>query len=151
LGSEPSCSGLYAALTFHHARLETSGRHVLSTLHLEGPAAAKLTFAGFRCELDAHLEAEEAWVLPAFARVEPEASQAICADHAEIRVATDVVARSLDAPPVNEPAMYKLLELLQLHCRREETQLYRWAETGVGEPESRAVIQKIEMAELCEK
>src|SRR5438309_661450 len=119
LQSEANSSGLYAALTFHHARLETSGRHVLSTLHLEGPRAAKASFAKFRCELDAHLEAEEAWVLPGFARVDPESSQAICAGHAQIRKVSDAVARSLDAPPADEPAMHELLELLDLHCRRE--------------------------------
>jgi hypothetical protein len=149
LQSEANSSGLYAALTFHHARLETSGRHVLSALHLEGPRAAKASFAKFRCELDAHLEAEEAWVLPGFARVDPESSQAICAGHAQIRKVSDAVARSLEAPPADESAMHELLELLDLHCRREEHELYRWAETGIGESESRAVIQKIEMSELC--
>jgi hypothetical protein len=153
LGSQSSVSGLYAAMTFHHARLETSGRHVLSTLHLEGRAAAQRSFDAFRRELEAHLEAEERWVLPAFARVEPNASEDILTEHGQIREAAGAAERSFDdrtdgpgkAP--DERPMHELLELLCEHCRREESNLYRWSETAIGEPESRAVLQKIEAAE----
>jgi hypothetical protein len=150
LDAGTSTSGLYAALTFHHARLEASGRHVLSTLHLEGPNGARTSFAKFRRELDGHLEAEERWVLPAYGRIRPQAKEVICREHEQIRAMADRFARSLDQPPVDEVALHQLLELLNLHCRREEPELYRWAETAIGERESRAVIEKIETCEICD-
>ena len=150
LDAGTSTSGLYAALTFHHARLEASGRHLLSTLQLEGSKGARTCLAKFRCELDAHLEAEERWILPAYGRIRPQAKEVICREHEQIRAMADRFARSLDRPPVDEAALHQLLELLNLHCRREEPELYRWAETAIGEPESRAVIQKIETSEVCE-
>jgi hypothetical protein len=151
LDAGTSTSGLYAALTFHHARLEASGRHVLSTLHLEGPSGAKRSFVKFKRELDAHLEAEERWVLPAYGLIRPQAKEVICREHEQIRAMADRFARSLDTRRVDEPALCQLLELLGLHCRREEPELYRWAETAIGEPESRAVIQRIETSEFCEE
>ena len=149
LDAETNTSGLYAALMFHHARLEASGRHVLSTLHLEGRHGARTCFAQFKRELDAHLEAEEKWVLPAYGRIRPQAKEVICREHEQIRSVADRFARSLDTPPADEPALHQLLELLGLHCRREEPELYRWAETAIGEPDSLAVIQKIETSEIC--
>jgi hemerythrin len=148
LGAEPSSSGLYAALYFHHARLEASGRHVLSTLRLEGPAAARGAFKTFKCELEAHLEAEERWVLPGFARAEPEAYEAIREEHMLIRQMSESLTWSAATVASDERTLHELVDLLLAHCRREEQTLYRWAETAIGEPESRAVLQKIEAAEL---
>src|SRR5260221_13318252 len=62
----------------------------------------------------------------------------------------DRFARSPDRPPVDEAGLHNPLELLNLHCGREEPELYRWAETAIGEPESRAVIQKIETSAVRE-
>jgi hypothetical protein len=146
-GHEASSSGLYGALTFHHARLETLARHVLSTLHGEGRSAAQDSFSAFKREFDAHLEAEETWLLPAFSRANPAACEAIIAEHARLRIVTDLAAAALDTEKIDEQPMHQLLELLCEHCRREESELYRWAETSVDERASRAVLQKIESAE----
>src|SRR4051794_6095155 len=142
-----SSSGLYGALTFHHARVETSGRHALTTLRLEGIEAARPSFDAFRRELEGHLEAEERWMLPSFARFDPQACEAIRLEHARIRDGIARASRSLDARAADERPLHELLELLVLHCQREESELYRWAETAIGEEESRAVLQKIEIAE----
>jgi len=146
-----SCSsGLYAALTFHHARLEASARHVLSKLRLEGPAAARKSFESFKRELDAHLEAEEAWVLPAFARARPDACAAIRAEHARVRQAAEAFERSVEGEGA-ERALHELLDRLLYLCHLEERDLCKWTETEIGEAESRAVLQKIEQAELGER
>jgi Hemerythrin HHE cation binding domain len=150
-GSDPSTSGLYGALTFHHARLEASGRHALSMLQIEGSSGARASFRAFERELIAHFEAEETWVLPAFARARPQAYEAVRAEHAQLRSAVDAVARSFGANAADQRALHDLLERLLELWRREEGDLYRWAETAIGESDSRAVIQKIEAAELGEK
>jgi hemerythrin HHE cation binding domain-containing protein len=150
-GHEASSSGLYGALTFHHAQLETLARHALSMCHLEGGGAAQSTMSQFERELDAHLEAEERWLLPAFARTNPVACDAIMAEHARLRVACNLCAAALDAETIDERPIHVLLELLGDHCRREEAELYRWAETSIDEATSRAVIQKIEGAENVER
>jgi hypothetical protein len=135
-------------LIYHHARLEASGRHVVSTLQLEGPAAARTFFGAFKRELDAHLEAEETWVLPPFAGVRKQVYEAVCADHVEIRRAADLAEKSLDAGSTDDHPLHRLLALLEENCRREESDLYRWSETAIGEHDSRAVLQKIEAAEF---
>jgi hypothetical protein len=136
---------------FHHAVLETSLRHSLSTLHLEGAAAADPCFQAFRRELDAHLEAEETWLLPSYERVRPQAAETVRAQHAKLRSAAALAAEALAASAVDERPLYELDELLGQHCRSEESDLYRWSETAIGQQASRAVLQKIEAVELEEQ
>jgi hemerythrin superfamily protein len=143
-----SASGLQGALTFHHARLETIGRHALSTLRLEGPAAARASFDSFKRELDAHLEAEEAWILPPYRRRKRDVCDRIRTDHTELRCLADAVARGLESGARDEEPLRKLLELLAEHGRLEESDCYRWSESGIDEIASKSVLRKIEAAEL---
>jgi Hemerythrin HHE cation binding domain len=151
VGPDPNTSGLCAALSFHHARLETCGRHVLSMLQAHGSSGARASFGSFQRQVIGHLEAEETWLLPAFARARPQACETIRAEHARIRGALDALARSFDANAADHRALHDLLERLLEHGRREEGDLYRWAETAISESDSRAVIQKIEAVELGER
>jgi hypothetical protein len=137
-------------MTFHHARLEASLRHVLATLRLEGPAAAQSSFDTFRRELDAHLEAEERWLLPPFERAKPVAGEAVRAQHVLVRSGVARAASVLATRSADEKPFHELDELLARHCRDEEGDLYRFSETAIGEAESRAVLQKIEAVELTE-
>ena len=99
-------------MTFHHARLEASLRHALATLRLEGPAAAQSSFEAFRRELDAHLEAEERWLLPPFERVKPQAGEAVRAQHEMVRRGADKLAKALAVNSVDEKPFHELDELL---------------------------------------
>jgi hypothetical protein len=150
-GQIASSSGLYGALTFHHARLDASLRHVLATLRLEGPAAAKTTFATFRCELDAQLEAEEIWLLPPYERAKPRAAEAVRTQHVQVRSCAARAASSLDAKSRDDRPLQDLYDVLSFHCQCKESDLYRWCETAICEEASRAVLQKIEAEELREK
>jgi hemerythrin superfamily protein len=143
-----TASGLHAAMSYHHARLETAGRHALSTLRLEGPVAARHPFDGFKRELDAHLEAEETWILPLYRKGKPDDCSRIRSEHTELRCMADAVKRGLAAGDTDEEPLRKLLELLLDHCRLEESDCYRWAEEAIDEKASRAVLRSIEAAEL---
>jgi hypothetical protein len=147
---DPNTSGLCAALAFHNAKVEACGRHVLSRLQCDGSSGAVASFGSFERQIIAHLDAEEKWLLPAFARARPQACETIRAEHARIRGAVDAVARSFHANAADQRALHDLLERLLEQFRREEADLYCWAETAIGESDSRAVIQKIEAAELGE-
>jgi len=150
VGQEPSSSGLYGAMTFHHTHLEMLARHVISTFHGEGRSAAQTSFSAFKRQLDAHLDAEETWLLPPFERANPSAYDAILAEHARLRASTDLAAAALDTEQIDEHPLHRLVEILCELCHREEEGLYRWAETAIDAHASRAVIQKIEGARLPE-
>src|SRR6266542_2528974 len=96
-GSESTLSGLSAALTFDHARLETCGRHALSLLHCAEEDACRASWTIFRKRLFAHLEAEEKWILPEFEAARPDACAAVRAGHARIRHAMEKVGASLQS------------------------------------------------------
>jgi hypothetical protein len=120
-------------------------------LQAHGSSGARASFRSFERQIIAHLEAEETWLLPAFARARPQACETVRAEHARIRGSLDAVARSIDANAADHRALHDLLQHLLEHCQREEGDLYRWAETAISESDSRAVIQKIEAAELGER
>jgi hypothetical protein len=122
----------------------------MSMLRLEGTAAAQANFEVFRRELDAHLEAEETWLLPPFELVKPHVADACRVQHAKVRSAAALAAQALASRTVDETPLYVLDQLLCQHCRDEEGDLYRWCETAIGEQASRAVLRKIEAVELEE-
>jgi hemerythrin superfamily protein len=136
-------------MTFHHARLEAIGRHVLSILRLEGAQAAQESWQAFKEELFAHFEAEENWMLPGFARTKSVVADSVRADHDRLRgIASSLVLR-VDTRAADEAKLRDLLAALATHLRAEEADLYPWSETAVREPESREVLRKVEAAELA--
>jgi hypothetical protein len=120
-------------------------------LRLEGAVAARGSFSAFRRSLEAHLDAEDAWVVPPFGRECPDAAERIRADHAELRARALALAVCFDAGAVEPHLLAELLEILDRHARFEESDFYRWADVAIDEASSRAVLREIEAAELGER
>jgi hypothetical protein len=60
----------------------------------------------------------------------------------------DAVERRLESGATDDEPLRSLLDLLAAHSRLEENDCYVWAESAVDEKASRALLQKIEAAEL---
>ncbi|HEX9295516.1 MAG TPA: hemerythrin domain-containing protein [Polyangiaceae bacterium] len=142
--SQSTLSGLCAALTFDHARIETCGRHALSLLHCSEQDECRASWFIFRKHLFAHLDAEEKWILPAFDAARPEACAAVRSGHAEIKRAMATVSASLASGTADEHAMREVLDLLISQCQLEERELYPWSETAIDPTHSRAVLEQLE-------
>jgi hemerythrin superfamily protein len=85
------------------------------------------------CELESkllsHLEAEERYVLPAFARVDREEAFALIREHGKIRELLLELGISIELHYARLAPFQKFVEILRTHAAREEALLYRWAAT----------------------
>jgi hypothetical protein len=111
----------------HHDRLQL----LLEELLLEEPRAYGPTgqqlWLRFREEFQAHVTAEERWLLPPFLRAEPAEGALLRAEHRELarRVAELDQAFGLHASTAQKTL--QLMQLLRAHDRREEQGLYAWS------------------------
>lgn len=85
------------------------------------------------CELEskllAHLEAEERFILPAFARVDREEAVALVREHGTIRELVIELGVAVELHYARLAPFERLAEFLRAHAAREEALLYRWAAT----------------------
>jgi hemerythrin superfamily protein len=142
MGPTTTASGLNDALRFDHQRLEINLRHVHDCLNREGASTTCTMWLRFYHELGAHIEAEDV-LLPAFAQVDPEGAGALEREHERIRSLATTLTEDFVRGAVGARSLERFGELFAAHGRREESSLYPWAEYGVGEVESRAVIERI--------
>lgn len=111
----------------HHDGLQL----LLEELLLEEPRAYGPTgqrlWRRFREEFQAHVQAEERWLLPRYLRAQPADASLVRAEHRELarRVAELDHAFALHAGTAQKTL--QLMQLLRVHERREEQGLYAWS------------------------
>jgi hemerythrin HHE cation binding domain-containing protein len=116
-----------ALLPDHHARLEALFAQVQTALAGDDRAVLREVWAAFEDAVTAHLGAEEAYLLPAYAEVHPVEADAIRADHAEIRRLLAEAAVGIDLKRLSPGAADELGKRLRDHAAREDAGLYPWA------------------------
>lgn len=125
-------SSLYLYLTRSHTYL----RELLSRLLAAMAANARDDVRTLWNELDhgllSHMEAEERFVLPVFARLDPEEARALLREHGKIREQLLLLGVAVDLHYVRYEASRELATLLERHASREGSLLYRWAEEGLA-------------------
>lgn len=118
---------LYTFMSSNHARLETLFEQLLDAMAAGSPDARELW-----TELDhgllAHMEAEERYVLPAFAAVDTTAAREILGEHAEIRAQLLELGVAMDLHRLRFDTSREFIRLLRSHAAREDNLLYRWAD-----------------------
>lgn len=123
---------LYTFMTFNHARLEMQFERLLDAMAAGSPDARELW-----TELDhgllAHMEAEERYVLPAFANVDASAARELLADHAEIRAQLLELGVAMDLHRLRFETSQEFIRILRSHAAREDNLLYRWADTRLDQ------------------
>jgi hypothetical protein len=123
---------LYTFLTNDHARLETVFDRLLDAMAANSPDARQLW-----TELDhgllAHMEAEERYVIPAFALVDHAAAREILDDHAQIRAQLLELGVAMDLHRLRFATSQDFIRILRSHAAREDNLLYRWADTRLDE------------------
>ncbi|MBL0215264.1 MAG: hemerythrin domain-containing protein [Myxococcales bacterium] len=124
----PHEDSLYTFMTSDHARLETVFERLLDAMELGAPDARALW-----TELDrgllSHLEAEERYVLPAFATVDRLAAREILRDHAQIREQLLELGVAMDLHMLRYEHSQEFIRVLRSHAAREDKLLYQWADT----------------------
>ncbi len=118
---------LYSYMSHSHEYLEGLYARLLEAMAINAPDLRELW-----TELDhgvlAHMEAEERFVLPAFARFDRDEAVGLLRDHGKIREQLLELGIAVDLHAIRYESSRELVELLRAHARREESLLYRWAD-----------------------
>lgn len=126
-----------------HETLETSFRRVLGKLRGGDPDAIRAGWLAMEQRLNAHLDAEERHMLPAFSKLYPRESARITGEHAEIRALLLQLGVDLDLHSLREETAALFFEKLARHAQYEEALLYEWADDVLPEPERHAVLSSL--------
>ncbi len=123
---------IYAFMTAHHARLEVVFDRLLDAMAAGAPEARELW-----TELDhgllAHMEAEERYVLPAFATVDHAAARELLGEHAQIREQLLELGVAMDLHHLRFETSEQFIRLLRSHAAREDHLLYQWADARLDQ------------------
>ena len=123
-----SSDSLYTFMTYNHARLEQQFDSLLDAMAAGSPDARTLW-----TELDhgllAHMEAEERYVIPAFATVDRAAARELLDEHAQIRAQLLELGVAMDLHHLRFETSQEFIRILRSHAAREDNLLYRWADT----------------------
>jgi len=118
---------LLAFMTSDHDRLAGVYDRLLDALEANAPDVRTLW-----TELDhgllAHLEAEERFVLPAFAKVDRDEAVALLREHGKIREQLLELGIAVDLHFIRLEQSRAFIDALRSHAAREDRLLYRWAD-----------------------
>jgi polyisoprenoid-binding protein YceI len=115
-----------------HERLEESFQTIAAAAHDQDPSDLHEAWQVFERQLLAHLDAEEAHVLPVFGKSEPKEARDILDQHAQIRERLLALAIDLDLHCLNPDQVKSFVDELRAHAAREELVLYPWAARQLG-------------------
>ena len=118
---------LVAFMTENHARLDRIYEQLIEALAANAPEAREL-WTALDHGLLAHMEAEERFVLPAFARVDRDEAVALLREHGKLREQLLELGIAVDLHFIRLDQGRAFIETLRAHAGREDRLLYRWAD-----------------------
>ncbi|MDX2091577.1 MAG: hemerythrin domain-containing protein [Kofleriaceae bacterium] len=117
----------YAYMIEHHALLEKKFEALLDAMRHDAADVGSL-WTEVDHGLLAHMEAEERYVLPAFARVDRAAAAELLREHGEIRQLLLELGVAVDLHQLRYERSQTFVQMLRAHAGREDNLLYRWAD-----------------------
>ncbi|MCX5747123.1 MAG: hemerythrin domain-containing protein [Proteobacteria bacterium] len=114
-------------LTHNHTRLETQFQSLLEAMAAGAPEAREL-WGALDHELLAHMEAEERYVLPAFAKVDHDEAKQLLREHGLLREQLLELGVAVDLHAIRFERSREFINRLRAHAAREDRLLYRWAD-----------------------
>ena len=127
-------------LSKSHAHLESLYERLLAAMAVDAPDVATL-WSELDHQLFAHMEAEERYVLPKFARVDLHEARSLLHDHARIREQLLELGVAVDLHVLRYERSKEFIDRLRAHAAREDRLLYRWADVKLGE-ETASLVKK---------
>ena len=132
-------ASLYTYMIRSHRCLESLYLQVLDAMTVSAPNLGELWTTLDR-ELRAHMETEERFVLPAFARVDRDEALAVLRDHGFFREQLLELGVAIDLHLIRFERSRDFVDRLRVHASREERLLYRWADQHLGVPAIEAAL-----------
>lgn len=136
-------STLYAYMVRSHEQLREQVVRLLDAMQANAQADVATLWNEFEHKLLDHMEAEERFVLPAFAQVDHGEATALLRDHGLIRENLLELGIAVDLHSIRFERSQAFIELLLRHAAREEHLLYRWADDALSSSAVRAVKARV--------
>jgi hemerythrin-like domain-containing protein len=121
-------STLYAYMVRSHEQLRDQVTRLLAAMQANARADVTTLWGELEHKLLDHMEAEERFVLPAFAHVDHGEATALLREHGMIRENLLELGIAVDLHYIRYERSNEFIDLLFRHAEREERLLYRWAE-----------------------
>lgn len=123
---------LYTFMVRSHQQLDALYGQLLEAMEADAPDVCAI-WTRFDHELLAHMEAEERFVLPAFARFDPNEAFSLLREHGSIREQLLEIGIAIDLHQARYARALELVERLRAHAGREDHLLYRWADQNLDD------------------
>jgi hypothetical protein len=134
--------GLRDALVHDHEQIAPMFDAVLDRLHVGDVPAIDEAWTKLERALLAHLDAEEMFILPALARMDPARATVIRAEHADIREKLAECGVALELHSMSEERLTTLRDELRAHSQAEEKD-YKWAEGELPKPVAGSLLRRL--------
>lgn len=141
--TEPSTESIRDRLAGHHVRLNALFEDLLRRLALDDRDETRAAWNEFERALAAHLDAEDALILPAFAAAQPEEAAGIRVEHDKIRAKLLELGVAVDLHYIRADVAADFVRLLREHAAREDSMMYRWAEAHLESAVRGALVKKL--------
>jgi hemerythrin-like domain-containing protein len=136
-------STLYAYMMRSHEQLRDQVTHLLAAMQANARADVTTLWNELDHKLLDHMEAEERFVLPAFAHVDGEEARGLIREHGLIRENLLELGVAVDLHCIRFERSEEFVDLLVRHAAREERLLYRWADDRLSPSVAQAVKNRV--------
>jgi hypothetical protein len=130
---------LFSYMVRSHQALGDLYDQLLEAMEVDAPNLREL-WSQLDRGLISHMEAEERFVLPAFARVDREEAVMLIREHGQIRALLFELGVAIDLHELRYERSCDLVDLLRAHGGREDKLLYRWADKNLDPALATAAI-----------
>jgi hemerythrin-like domain-containing protein len=136
-------STLYAYMVRSHEQLRDLITPLLAAMQANARADVTTLWNELEHKLLDHLEAEERFVLPAFAHIDQGEATALLREHGLIRENLLELGVAVDLHYIRYERSQELMDLLRRHAEREQRLLYRWADDRLSPSVIEAVKARV--------
>lgn len=131
----------FAFMHRSHLALEHVFERLIAAVTLDDRDEIHVMWTQLESQLLSHLEAEERFVLPAFARIDQAEATALVREHGKIRELLLELGVAIDLHYARLTPFQSFIVMLRDHAHREESLLYRWAAQKLDARLAAAAVQ----------
>ena len=139
----PSTTAIRDRFLADHHRLDALLSKLSAAFEANDPEDVAKLWTDFESGLLAHLEAEEATMIPALLRACARDARVIVQEHRHIRSRLAELGVAVDLHTIRLDTARDFIDELFAHAENEDRLLYRWADGHLGEPERVSALSEL--------